>query len=249
MDYSRFFIPKEKIFNGKFSLENPADVRKIRQVLRLKRKDKIILLDNSDQEYLAEIEKPTKLSIKGIILESRPLLQKAGEKLQITLAQGLPKASKMDDVIRMNTELGISGFIPFESKYSVLKLDNFNPKKLTRWEKIAKSASEQSERKEIPEITGPMNFGPLLEQEADIKLLLHSRQLPGSKNISEITSLLENNSHPTHVLVAIGPEGGFSDEEISQAKEVGWQLIWLNLPILRTETAGVIVCSYLILNS
>jgi len=244
MDYSRFFTTTENISNGKFLLENLQDIKKIRKVLRLGLQDKIILLDNTNKEYLCEIEEITKQSISGTILEERSLVGSSTSKIAITLAQGLPKAAKMDDVIRMNTELGIKQFIPFESKYSVVRLSNFNSKKLARWEKIAKSASEQSERNEIPPILAPINFQDLVNLEYDVKILLHSRKLDDSRNIVEIKGDLTDSSN---VILAVGPEGGFSDEEVSQAKQAGWEIVWMDLPILRTQTAGVVACGFFLL--
>ncbi|MBD3280047.1 RsmE family RNA methyltransferase [Candidatus Dojkabacteria bacterium] len=252
MDYPRFFIAKEKIFNDKFALEDPQAVKKIRKVLRLGRKDRILLLDNSKVEYIAEIEKPTKDAIKGIILEKRELVDLDKPRFEITLAQALPKASKMDDIIRMNTELGVHAFIPFESEYSVIKLDKFNPKKLARWRKIAKSASEQSERKQIPMIQEPASFQEIIDSRLsstfENKILLHSRKIPGSRDVRMIKkSLLNMIDQQNSVLIAVGPEGGFSENEIALAREDDWQVAWMDLPVLRTQTAGVVACGYLLI--
>lgn len=236
-DLPRFFIEPKKIFNKKFIIEDERDIKKIRSVLRLKPGDHIQLLDNAGHIFTAEIEKLQKNGVKGIIVEKSDLVDTNSDtdKRWIILAQALPKLKRFDDIIRMNTEIGINEFIPFESAHSVIKIDNFNEKKLERWRKLAKEAARQSERLSIPEIREPITFNALLELELEDfeKILLFARKHPESKDIYEFRKIQKS------ILIAIGPEGGFSDQEVKMALENGFKIAHINLPILRTETAGL----------
>lgn len=246
-DIPRFFIPADKIFNGKFELEDPQDIKKIRKVLRLKQGDLIELNNNQGGIFTAEIEKLQKSDVKGIIKnESENIKNQTISKPHIILAQALPKGSKMDDIIRMCTEVGVDEFIPFENEYCVIRLKDLGDKRLSkkmqRWEKIAKEASRQSERNHIPVIHKPVSFQNLLDFKADHKLVLHSREENSDSDIHEV----KNEIKPREtVLVLIGPEGGFSNIELESFPE-DFKTIHLNLPILRTQTAGVVIAGILL---
>lgn len=240
-DTPRFFITPEKIFHNKFVIEDPQDIKKIRKVLRLKEGAIIQLLNNQGQIFTAEIEKLKQSGITGIIRQTDQIQPK--ERPHIILAQSLTRAGKLGDIIRMNTEIGVEEFVPFESDYSVFKLDKFKASKLERWQKIAKSAAQQSERRKVPTIHNPISFEEMLKIDADHKLLLHSREIQDSVSLSETKKVIKNSER---TLVAIGPEGGFSPEEVKQSQANEFQVIYLDMPILRTETAGIVVSSILL---
>ncbi|KKQ35260.1 MAG: Ribosomal RNA small subunit methyltransferase E [candidate division WS6 bacterium GW2011_GWA2_37_6] len=144
----RFFIPPEKIIGGEFILEDGQDIKKIRKVLRLESGDKIELNNNQGNLFLAQIEKLQKEAVSGIIIEEIELKEVGHNKPYLILAQALPKGGKMDDIIRMNTEVGVDEFIPFESEFSVVKVKDLRDKKLgkklIRWSKIAQEAARQT---------------------------------------------------------------------------------------------------------
>jgi 16S rRNA (uracil1498-N3)-methyltransferase len=107
-------------------------------------------------------------------------------------------------------------------------------------------ALRQSEGKITPKITGPFVFEEITNLEGyDIKILLHSRDVEGSINLLDIKKELNTTSK---ILMIIGPEGGFSPKEVKLAKKNGCKIGYLNLPILRTETAGVVANSFLLIN-
>lgn len=241
-DIPRFFIEPNKIFNDKFVLENPRDIKKIRQVLRMQQGDLIILLDNNNHIYRASIGRLKKNGITGNII-AKDFIEEEYNKPKIILAQALTRAGKMDDIIRMNTEIGIDSFVPFESDHSIFKLKQFKPQKLDRWTKIATEAAKQSERFAIPSIGHPISFFEVLNIPADIKILLHSRKVTNSQNIRSIKTKLTENGI---ILALVGPEGGFSSREIQKAIESGFTIIYLDTPILRTETAGIVLSAILL---
>lgn len=236
----RFFIYPEQIKQEWFQFEDPKVIKYMRNVLRLKPGDEIVLFDGEGLEHTAVITKLIKERATGKITKTVELKE---EWPHLTLAQALPRAGKLDDILRQNTEVGVSEFLLFESEYSMFKLSKFKESKLERLERVVQEAGKQSERKILPLVNEPMTFPEMLETEADIKILLHSREVEGSVNIAKIKAQVAVN---TDILVVVGPEGGFSPKEVLEAKEAGFQIGYLNLPILRTETAGVAVSSILL---
>lgn len=232
----RFFISTEGLDGGSFTLEDPKVIKHARKILRLKSGDVIELFDGKGGLYTAEISIITKNEIAGGIIDDNSVSQSG---IEITLAQACPKGAKLDDVIRMNTEVGVDSFVLFESEYGVVKVDTLSQNKLDRLNRIAVDAARQSEQMFVPKIEVMRSFREIITtSEYDFMLMLYARPGISESSIYDIKNKLTETSR---VLVLIGPEGGFSDIEVEQAKESGVELINLNLPILRTQTAGVVV--------
>lgn len=244
MQIHRLFVPKNEINNKTFTIFDRAVVNKFRQVLRLNTGDKIEIFDGEGKLYEAEIEELHKDKLKGKIIDEKTEIHSISDKPYIILAQALPRAGKADEIIRMNTEIGVSEFIFFESDYSVVKLKDVKPNKLDRWNKITLEATRQSERLFLPIVHEPIKFEDLSIIDADYKLILHSRDVEGKVQSSTFEPKTFHNST---ILIIIGPEGGFSPKEIEMAISKEIKVIYLDMPILRTETAGVVVCGSLLI--
>jgi 16S rRNA (uracil1498-N3)-methyltransferase len=237
----RFYINKLQINRKRFLIEDERSVRHMGLVLRMKKGDKLVLFDGEGFEYEATLGFLTKKLAAGVIDSETEIEIK--NKVNITIAQSLPRAGKLDDVVRMNTEVGVESFIFFESEYSVAKKESFTTSKIERLNKVALEALRQSEGIIAPKLTGPFVFGEVIALENfDYKILLHSRNIKDSINLATIKNDLKPSSK---VLLIIGPEGGFSPKEVKLAQKSGCAIAYLNLPILRTETAGVVVSSFL----
>lgn len=212
-----------------------SDVHYLRDVLRAKVNDPIELLDGTGKIYEAKISKIEKGKIVCIIISSRQ--QESEPSVKVTLAQALPKARKMDFIIEKCTELGIERIIPMLTERTVGK-----SAKLDRWRKIAKEAAEQSGRAVIPEVLPPMKLEEVLKLKNQFDLALIPWELEKERTLKQ--SLQSPILPPfPHILVLIGPEGGFSQKEIELAREAGFIPISLGKRILRTETAGMAVIS------
>ncbi|MDD5383148.1 MAG: 16S rRNA (uracil(1498)-N(3))-methyltransferase [Candidatus Margulisbacteria bacterium] len=223
----RFFVAQEQI-----PVITGADVHHIRDVLRLKIGDKLELSDGAGKIYEARISQIKKTEIIcGIIAshqaESEPLAK-------VTLAQALPKGQKMDFVIEKGVELGVDRIIPVVTERTIGK-----KAKLDRWRKLAKEAAEQSGRAIIPEISPPASFDEVLKMQPDFDLALIPWELEKDNSLKEILSSSKAQNTNYKILILIGPEGGFSHQEIDQAKAAGFQSVSLGKRILRTETAGL----------
>jgi 16S rRNA (uracil1498-N3)-methyltransferase len=159
--------------------------------------------------------------------------------VRLTLAAGLSTGSKFDAVIQRGTELGVSRFIPLLTEKSKVAVDE--PKrakaKVTRWRRVAMAAMKQCRRSYIPEIAVPTGLQSFLEQHesSDLGLIFH----PGKagKPLSEVGL----NDSSKRVTLLVGPESGFSEDELDMARDAGIAPISLGPRILRTETAGPIV--------
>jgi 16S rRNA (uracil1498-N3)-methyltransferase len=157
------------------------------------------------------------------------------------LGQALAKGDKMDLIVEKATELGVRRIVPFLSSYTVPKPDKQQmERRQARWSKISLSAAKQSGRTQIPEILGLCDFEALLREpwHCDLKLLLWEKE-----SVCGLAEIRGERPELKSVLLAIGPEGGFSSEEAAKAKEHGFRSIRLGKRILRTETAALAALS------
>lgn len=235
----RFFIEKENIFENIINIVG-EDVNHIKRVLRLQCGNSIIVCDGSGKDYIVEIEKFETDSIRTNILRVESNITEPP--IDVVLYQGIPKSDKMDFIIQKSVELGVKKIVPVITEHTVVKLDNEkdSQKKSARWQKIALEAAKQSNRGVIPKVELPIRFDDALEQSktSDIRIIPYEKEIKnGLKNI--IQDNIKN------ISVFIGPEGGFSEKEISNAEKAGIVPVTLGPRILRTETAGIVVLSIL----
>ncbi len=160
-------------------------------------------------------------------------------KIQVTLAQSLVKEQKMDFILQKATELGVHSVIPLITKRSVIKVTGKEGKKLDRWNKITKEASEQAKRNIIPEVKDIITISDLCKlTDYDIKILCTVRE--NSKNIKKVLSKTQSDAT---MLVVVGPEGGFTDEEENIMIDNGFITVSLGNTVLRSETVALFLMS------
>ena len=156
----------------------------------------------------------------------------------VTIAQSLVKEQKMDLILQKSCELGVSEIIPINATRSVVKLDKKEDKKIVRWNRILKEASEQSKRVIIPEVNEIMNIKDLTKLDYDIKILCTVNELSTS-----IKNVLSRDLNNLKILFVIGPEGGFTDIEEKTLIENGFISTSFGSRVLRTETASLYALS------
>lgn len=236
----RFFVQPELLRQRCVTINGDL-FRHISTVLRLKAGDSLLLADGCGREAVAFI---TTIGKEGIVVQLQPdyAVPTTEEALPITLCQGLPKGEKMDMILQKATELGVTRIVPFNAERSVARLDSERlSKRVPRWEKIVQEASRQSARSTVPTIGFYGDLSKLVAgEESGLKLLLWE----GEKE-QGLRRLLEKAKRPESVSIVIGPEGGFTAAEASQAKSAGYIPVTLGTRILRTETAGLAVVSIL----
>ncbi len=164
---------------------------------------------------------------------------------RITLAQSLPKGSKMEFIIQKATELGVSRIVPFISSRSISRLTGDRATgKAARWRKVAVEASRQSGRGDVPEVSEIVSFDEMLRTEDGDALRIILWEGEAQQGIREILTD-ERHAGADSFCIVIGPEGGFSWEEIEKARRGGFLSAGLGRLILRTETAPLAVLSIL----
>lgn len=164
---------------------------------------------------------------------------------EITIIQGLPKSDKMDYIIQKCTELGVTTLFPIETRWSVARLNPDNAEsKAARWRKIAIEAARQCGRVHVPLIKTSASFeSACRNSDADMKLLFDcGAGRPLADYIDERRAI---GAATKSAAIAVGPEGGFSPEEVVTAADCGFSIISLGGRILRTETAAGAVASVL----
>jgi len=240
---NRFFISQPVISGNIITMQDKEQVHHLKSVLHLKLKEPVVVFDKDGNEYsclVSGLGNSVALEIKN-----RRVFDKANIKLTFTIACAIPKKAKFDDIVDKLTQLGVAKIIPLITERVVVKFDRKKESlRLGRWRKIAQSAAEQSQRRDIPEITTINNFKELLSLSPcfDLKLI---PTLSGQRKSLEQVFSLSSFSSMVNILVLIGPEGDFSDEEINLAKGAGFIPITLGDLVLRVDTAAIAVASYI----
>ena len=223
------------------------DVNHIKNVLRMKPGEEVSISNGRDgREYCCAI---LELHDDSVILELRFIKEEGSElPVTVTLYQGLPKADKMELIIQKCVELGVTRIVPVAMKRCVVKLDDKKSEsKIARWQSIAESAAKQSKRGIVTEITPVMPFEKAVGEAARSNLKLLPYEMADKKAMNETRKIFENIKPGSDISVFIGPEGGFDEAEIEKAKAAGLKTITLGKRILRTETAGMTVMSWIML--
>lgn len=221
------------------------EVNHIRNVMRLKPGEEIsVSIGGDGKEYRYGIESYTEDSV---LCRLRFVKDKEVElPVKVLLFHGLPKADKMDLIVQKAVELGAAEIIPVSMERCVVKLDAGKAaKKTARWQTIAESAASQSRRSIIPRVLAPMSMKEAVEyakEQTDVRVIPYELQEDDGSVKQYLESLKEGQS----VSIFIGPEGGFAPGEVELAKEAGIRPISLGRRILRTETAGLAILSWLI---
>ena len=246
----RFFYEKSQIADGKVSITG-EDVRHIRNVLRMRPGEMLLVSCGDEWEYTCRIASLSEDEVRADIIDA----QKPGKELpsRITLFQCLPKGDKMETVIQKAVELGAAEIVPVASKRCVVKLDGKKAAaRVTRWNAIAESAAKQAKRMIIPEVHEILGFREALQYareaglqagvQADPMLLIPYENEEGMQATKRLLSSIVPGQP---IAVLIGPEGGFDETEVREAKETGFHPVTLGKRILRTETAGMTALSIL----
>lgn len=203
----------------------------IARVLRLAAGDALIVFDGEGGEYSARIEAIRKGAVAVAVLERHTVDRESP--LSLTLAQGVPRAERMDWVVQKATELGVSRLVPVLSERSVVRLDPGQAQSKQRhWQGIAIAACEQSGRDRIPLVAYPASLAQFLQSLASggTRLLLTPEGPAGLESLPPPAGELT---------VLIGPEGGLTEGEQRAACGQGFKALSLGPRVLRTETAAV----------
>ncbi|MCM3698564.1 16S rRNA (uracil(1498)-N(3))-methyltransferase [Paenibacillus macerans] len=236
----RYFVEPSQFGEREVAIVG-EDARHIGKVMRSKPGDKLIVSDGISREVLAEITTMEPQQVTALIIET---LAASGEPwLQVTVAQSLPKGDKMETVIQKCTEIGASVFLPFLSARTVVQYDQKKEeKRLGRWRKIAKEAAEQAHRSKIPAVEMPVKWEGLMAALGSCDLVCLCYEKEHGQQLRDVLQPFAKRIDPKQtykIAVVVGPEGGFSEEEVREAEAKGAVAVGLGRRILRTETAAM----------
>ena len=234
-----YFIASHQIHGETAKIDGPL-LKHLRDVLRVNRGETLTFVDECRQRYVAQVDRVDRQALVARItsrLETAPPTP-----LQLTLAQGIIKGKKMDWIIQKATELGVGRIIPLHTSRTVVRLDGLRAQRQqTRWQTIAYEAAQQSSRDEVPQVQPICSFSDFIRADSHfLRLILWEGETERS-----LKNELASHSDLKSAALLIGPEGGFSQQEVSEAKAQGFRAIHLGQRILRTETASLVTLGVL----
>ena len=235
MDY---FLIDPKDIHDRAATISGEEFAHLSKVLRMKAGDRITLLDGEDHSFLAVIRSVKKTHAECDILEVNERVNEPG--VDVTLAVSLLRnPSRFDFLVEKATELGARSIAPMLCERTIPRSE-----KHARFEKIARSAMKQCGRSYLPRIQPLSEFRDVIENSAAFGLRLIPHEQTGQSKF--IGSVLHQQPGAASVLIAIGPEGGFSDEELNLAVEKGFVPVSLGARRLRSETAAISSVSWVV---
>ena len=240
-----FFADPSQVQEDIILITGP-DVNHMKNVLRMKPGEEVLISDGTGRDYGCEVAsfEPDRAVVRvRSVCDSRMELP-----ARLWLFQGLPKGDKMELIIQKAVELGAFSVVPVATKNAVVRLDEKKAQaKGKRWQAIAESAAKQSKRSRIPSVEPVMTlkeaFSFVCDRAFDLCLIPYEQE----KGMDTLKQALAQAAPGQNIAVFIGPEGGFSEDEIQKALEFGICPVSLGNRILRTETAGLSILSVLMM--
>lgn len=238
----QFFVEPSQIQDKKVIITG-SDVNHMKNVLRMKVGEEIAVRNGVDgKEYRCGIEE----FAQDQVICSLRFIREEGVELpsKVYLFQGIPKSDKMEMVVQKAVELGVFEVIPVAVRRCVVKLDEKKAQaKVNRWQGIAEAAAKQCKRGVVPVVREPMTMKEAVSyaREMDVKLIPYEL----AEDMAHTKKVIEAIRPGESVAVFIGPEGGFEESEVAEALAAGIEPITMGRRILRTETAGITVMSWL----
>ncbi len=209
-----------------------SDIHHIKNVMRGK-VDDLIEIVYANSVYICQIKNinPLEFNIIDTKEEEREL------PIDLTIAIALVNEQKMDLILQKLTELGVSNIIPIKTERSIIKLDDKKAmKKIERWQMICKEASEQSKRTKVPKVENIITLKELAIKKSSLKLICSL-----SDKTKNIDTYMKHDIKD--ILFAIGPEGGFTDDEEKMLLSNEFIPVTLGKRVMRVETAAIYVAS------
>ena len=246
MTRRRFYAPPAAFApDEKSATLGAEETRHLRDVLRLHSGDEIYVFDGAGREFHCSVQTIKRGSTElRVIAEVEPARPESH--LHLTLAIALLKGEKFDLVIQKATELGVKRIVPLTTERADVRLRDSDDakKRVARWQRIALEAAKQTGRACVPEVTAPLTLNSLLMMSAvdERKSPTNAARLMFSEREGRSFSKVTNgDERPGEVVALVGPEGGWTDQEIELARAGGWEIVTLGGRTLRAETAAIAV--------
>lgn len=233
---NRFFLPPDYIHGQR--VQFPEDVaHQINHVLRMAPGEVIEVLDNSGRVFRVVLEPFASQTLSGRVENVREAQNEP--EISLELCFGLTGREKVEWILQKATEIGVSRFSPFVSSRTLAQDTRLPEKKAHRWERIIKEAAEQSQRGRLPSLSTPQTLAEVIGKvrASQGPALIAWENAENGNTLRQALSEISGES----LMLIVGPEGGFSEEEISQAESAGCRVVSLGRRILRMETAAIIL--------
>lgn len=233
------FLVQRKNVSGDTAVLSGTEAGHMLRSLRLSVGDSFHAFDEEGTRYRMRILEATSRSLRAEVLET--FAPEPPPAVAVTLLVGLPKADKMDFILEKATELGVSRVVPFRSSRTIPRVDPSGAKKrLLRWERVALAAAKQCGSGRVPEVSGIVPYNEALLQAAkhEAGILFYE----GERDFS-LKRVLSGLHGVKDIALVVGPEGGFSPDEVREAVAAGCRSAGLGRRILRVETAALAVLS------
>jgi 16S rRNA (uracil1498-N3)-methyltransferase len=241
----RFFVPPDWIQGNQVTISGPQ-AHQITNVLRMRPDDRVIVLDNSGWEIEVQLVAVDRNLVEGQVIHRR--LAGSEPRTKISLYQSVLKGNRFEFVLQKGTELGVVEFVPVIAHRCVISDLDAVEKKRSRWKRIIQEAAEQSRRGRKPTLRPVSLFPRACEQArhaAGLSLIPWEGEdlLPLRDILRGAPQDRESTWPPFSIGLFIGPEGGFTAEEIATAERYGLVPVTMGPRILRAETAGLVAAA------
>ena len=235
----RFFVSPEAISGGTVTFSREI-AHQLRNVLRLQPGSEVVVLDGSGREYDVTLTHLSRDGAAGQVSGQRPCPNEP--RISLALYACLIKGERFEWVLQKGTELGVSRFVPVISERTVLRDPARVEKRRPRWERIVREAAEQSRRGRLPVLDQAMSFSEACAESVNLYewiLLPWEEATEGSLN----DAARDHATAVERIALIVGPEGGFTPQEVAQAQDLGIQVVTLGSRILRAETAAIVAAA------
>lgn len=236
MTRRRFYAPPQAFAADKVVTLGADESQHLRNVLRLKTGDEVYIFDGAGREFRGAVDRLSRIATYIQVTEEVGPAA-AESPLQLTMAVALLKGEKFDLVIQKLTELGVNCIVPLMTKRADVRIRNYDDadRKLIRWRRIVMEATKQCGRARLMTITSPITFdefvtSPHAEGE---------RVMFAERGGAQLRTVVAGQTTSAQATALVGSEGGWTDDEINQARGAGWQIITLGGRIMRAETAAI----------
>ena len=241
MTIPRFYHP-EAMAPGQVVSLLGDNIHYAQRVLRLRQGDSLDLIDGLGFEYHAVIRAMGSEGVSAEVLQKNKIEDPS---VGLTLCQSLLKSDKMDFIIKRSVELGVDTFIPFISSRSVTRLSaEAAVQKVKRWQKIATESARQCGRSIIPTVQPVLLFKDMLDRGNGEMVKVIFWEAEAERTIRQIFQGREGRPDDRYFFI-VGPEGGFSGEEVSKAVEAGFLSVSIGKRVLKVETAVLSILAIL----
>ena len=235
----RFFVSPEAIAGGTVTFTREI-AHQLRNVLRLQPGSEVVVLDGSGREYDVRLTRLSRDEAAGQVSGQRTCPNEP--RTSLTFYACLIKGERFEWVLQKGTELGVSRFVPVFSERTVLRDPERVEKRRPRWERIVREAAEQSRRGRLPILDRAMAFSAACIESIDRhdRVLLPWEEAIGvslGEAVRDISPL------PERIALIVGPEGGFTSQEVDQSRDLGIRVVTLGSRILRAETAAIVAAA------